>query len=149
VKKIAVVLLAIMLLLLSGSSYKEFTRYNYFYKGESALWTAEYAVTGTGTWTEENNRLHYGNDIKEVLTVTYKNDVSELSGANNLKIEYDVGAGGGSLNEYYDSNNHLTKRTFKMQGGGKNISVPLKDSIVHVKVTLDNNVQSLELKNAN
>ena len=148
-KKIAVVLLAIMLLSLSGSSYKEVTRYNYFYKGESALWTAEYAVTGTGTWTEENNRLHYGNDIKEVLTVTYKNDVSELSGVNNLKIEYDYGGSGGSLNEYYDSSNPLTKRTIIMRGGGKNISVPLKDSTVQVKVALDNNVQSLELKPAN
>lgn len=148
-KKTAVVLLCTLLILLSGCSHKEITKYNYLYKGENELWTAEYSLIGTGTCTKENDRLHYDNDCKEVLTVTYKNDVSELSNVQNLKIEYEIGSSGGSLNANYDSSNPLKHKTFKLQGGGKGISIPHKDSVMKVKVTLDNDEQIFELKNVN
>ena len=147
-KKTAVVLLLTMLILLSGCSHKETTKYNYLYKGESELWTAEYSIIGTGTWTKENNSLHYESDIKKDLTVTYKNDVSELSNVQNLKIEYKIGSNGGSLNETYDSGNPLMEKTFTFRSGG-NGEVPLKDTAIKVKVTLDNDEQILDLKCVN
>ncbi len=149
VKKTAVFLLFTMLIFLSGCSHKEITKYNYLYKGESELWSAECSVVGTGTWTKENNKLDYDNDIKKVLTVTYRNDVSELSNVKNIKIEYEIGSSGGSLDENYDSSNPLARKTLKLQSGGKGISVPLKDTVIKVKITLDDNVQTLELKNVN
>jgi len=148
-KKTAVVLLLTMLILLSGCSHKETTKYNYLYKGESELWIAECSISGTGTWTKENNGLHYDNDIKEVLTLTYKNDVSELSNVQNLKIEYKIGSSGGSLTENHDSSNPLMKKTFTFQSGGNGVSVPLKDTVIKVKVIIDNDEQTLELKYIN
>ena len=148
-KKTAVVLLLTMLILLSGCSHKETTKYNYLYKGESELWTGECSIIGTGTWTKENNSLNYDNDIKQVITVTYKNDVSELSNVHNLKIEYEVGSSGGSINENYDSSNPLMKKIFTFQSGGKGVSVPLKDTVIKVKVIIDNDEQTLELKYIN
>ena len=145
-KKTAVVLLFTMLILLFGCSHKETTKYNYLYKGESELWIGECSIIGTGKWTNKNNSLHY--DIKKVLTITYKNDVSELYNVQNIKIEYKTGScSGGSLTENYDSSNPLDKKTFTIRS--RSNEVPLKETVIKVKITIDNDEQTLELKCVN
>jgi len=58
---------------------------------------------------------------------TVKNDVSELSNVQNIKIEYKTGSGsGGSLTENYDSSNPLMKKTFTFHSSG-NGEAPLKE----------------------
>ena len=74
---------------------------------------------------------------------------ARLNSYHNLKIEYEVGSSGGSINENYDSSNPLMKKIFTFQSGGKGASIPLKDTVIKVKVIIDNDEQTLELKYVN
>jgi len=149
VKKAVIVLTCLMLVLLIGCAYKEVENYNYLYKGENSSWTAEYSVNGTGTWTKIEGRLHYDNDVKKVFTLTYKGDLSELSKVKHLEIAYETTAGSGKLTEDYDSEHPIDQKTFTFQSGGKGSAVGRKDQIIKVTITLDNNIQTIELKNVN
>ena len=41
------------------------------------------------------------------------------------------------------------KKIFTFQSGGKGASIPLKDTVIKVKVIIDNDEQTLELKYVN
>lgn len=143
------ILLAIMILILTGCSSKEVTEHNYTFKGENELWTAEYKVDGTDSWSKVDGKLHYESEATKVLAVTYKRDISELSAVKYLEISYETGTSGGKLTENYDSNNPLSKKTFTFRSEGKGESIPNKDDIMNVTINIDGNLQTIELKNVN
>ncbi len=146
-KKAVAVFACFMLILLTGCFNREVENYNYLYKGENASWTAEYAVNGTGIWTKTNGKLHYDNDIEKVFTITYKGNISELANVRHLEIAYETTAGGGRQTEDYDSSNPISEKTFKFRSRSQGVAVGRKDQTIKVTITLDNDVQSLELKN--
>jgi len=139
--------LALILVMLVGCSNTETTNYNYTFKGENDSWTAEYKVVGTVTWSKADGKLHYESEATKVLTVTYKGDAAELSSVRYLELSYDTGAGGGKFAENYDSENPLSQKVFTFRSEGKGQSIPYKDEVIEVRINLDGNEQTIELKN--
>lgn len=146
-KKIIFAVIIILMFALAGASNHDIIQHNYTFTGENDSWKAEYAADETEMFTESNNMLHYQNKMNDVLTVAYKNDISNLSSIKYLKITYETGAGSaGSLTENYDSGGgprQIYKFKFAEKGG-----MPIKENaIITVTINLDGNVQIIELKN--
>jgi hypothetical protein len=148
-RKTTLMLIAAAIILFIGCSNKEVTSHNYIFKGESDLWTAEYKVDGTDSWSKVEGKLHYESEATKVLTVTYKGDVSELHSVKHLEITYDTGTGGGKLTEDHDSDAPLSQKVFTFRSGGKGQLIPDKDEVIKVTINLDGDVQTIELKNVN
>jgi hypothetical protein len=138
--------MAIMVLIFTGCSNKDVIEHDYTYKGESELWTAEYKVNGTGTFTKKDGTLEYDSDVDTILTVTYKKALSELSSVKNLEISYETSAGGGKLNENFDDI-PPNKKTYTLKSGRSGGAIENKDEIIKVNISIDGKSQTLELKN--
>ena len=136
-----------MLLIITACSNKEVIKHNYIYKGENELWTAEYKMNGTGTFTEKSDKTAYESESNTTFTITYKNNISELSSVKHLEISYESTAGGGNLTSNFDNNNPLNQKTYILKGGGRGTSIERKDETIKVNITLDGKIQTIELKN--
>jgi len=145
-KNRAIILLSLLLvvLALNGCSGKDTKVYNYIFTGENELWSGEYKVDGKVTFYKEDGTLKCDSNHLGILTVTYKKDISELSGVKDLSIDYDTTVGGGKLTEHYD--NPPDQKTFTFRDDGTGAFVTNKDAIIKVTVTVDGAPQLLELK---
>jgi len=78
VNKIAITLIALLLLIVTGCSKKEVVNHNYTYKGENEFWNAEYTTNGSVTFEQKDDKLDVDTESNYVLTVTYKKELSSL-----------------------------------------------------------------------
>ncbi|WP_333886885.1 hypothetical protein [Clostridium sp.] len=141
-RKIAVILITMILFMAVGCSNKDIIKRHYIYKGENDVWIAKYSVDVTGTWDKKDNKLHYEGNSNDTLTVTYKKNVSQLSSAKHLKISYKSSVGSGSIEQ--DS---PKEKTYTMTSGSTTGIIEDKDEVIKVNVNLDGNIQTIELKN--
>lgn len=145
-RKVRGILIIILLFIIVGCSNQKVIRHNYTYKGENELWTAEYKVNGTGIFTEKDNKTSYESSSNDILTVTYKNDISELSSVKHLEISYRSSAGGGGITEDYNEGS-TAEKTYTIKSGGTGGAIENKDEIIKVIINLDGKIQTIELKN--
>jgi hypothetical protein len=136
-----------MLLIVTGCSNKEVIKHNYTYKGENELWTAEYKVNGIGKFTKKDGITDYKSNSDEVLTITYKKELSEIASVKHLEISYESSAGGGTLTNNYDKNNPLSQKTYTLKSSCVGGAIETKDEIIKVNINLDGKTQTIELKN--
>ncbi|MCM1991381.1 hypothetical protein KDK92_16730 [Oceanirhabdus seepicola] len=144
-RKTASILIVIILLIVTGCSNKEVIKHNYTYKGENELWTVEYKVNGTVTFTEKNGKTECESNSNKILTVNYKKDLSELSSVKHLEISYESSAGGGKSNLDFNDN-PPNEKTYTLKSGGTG-AIENKDEIIKVNITIDGKAQTIELKN--
>ncbi|WP_027624924.1 hypothetical protein [Clostridium lundense] len=145
-RKKLLILIVIMVFIVTGCSGKNITKYNYNYKGENNLWTAEYKVNGTSTFIEQGNKIYYDSDSKSTLIVTYKKDLSDLSSIKHLVISYESSAGNGNLNlkfDHYPPN----KKTYMIESGGTGRALENTNEIIKVTINIDGKAQTIKLKN--
>lgn len=145
-RKTSIILIIIVLCIVAGCSNKEVIKHNYTYKGENELWTAEYKVNSTGTFTEKDSNTDYESNSNITLTITYKKDLSQLSSVKHLEISYESSAGGGNLNLNFDDN-PPNEKTYTLKSSSTGGAIENKDEIVKVNINLDGKTQVIELKN--
>ena len=134
-----------MLLIVVGCSNKEVIKHNYTYKGENELWTAEYKVNGTGTFTKKDDKTYYQSNSSSTLTVSYKKvDLSALSQFKKMEISYESSVRGSKLNLNFDDNPPNEKYILDSSSVGG--AIESKDEIIYVKISVDGNTQAIELK---
>lgn len=148
-RKLAGILIVIMtftLFTITGCSNKDVIRHNYTYKGENGLWTAEYKVNGTGTFAKKDGTLHYEGNSNNILTVTYKKEISKLSSIKHLEISYKSSASGGEITEDFDDG-CPKKKTYTLKSNSTVAAIENKAEVIKVNVSIDGNTQTIELKN--
>ncbi|MDF2536781.1 MAG: hypothetical protein K0R18_2943 [Bacillales bacterium] len=146
VRKTANILIVIILMIITGCSNKEVIKHNYTYKGENDLWSAEYKVNGTGTFTEKANTTEYESNSISTLTVNFKKKMSELSSVKHLEISYESSAGGGKSS--FDFNdNPPNQKTYKLELGSSGGAIENKDEVIKVNISIDGKAQTIDLKN--
>ena len=79
------ILIVLVMFIVAGCSNKEVIKHNYTFKGENELWTAEYKVNGTGTFSKKDGKTHYQSNSNSTLTVSYKKDITELSSVKHIE----------------------------------------------------------------
>jgi hypothetical protein len=146
-KRISIILLALILLTVSGCSKKDVVKHNYIFKGGNEFWSAEYEVNGTVTFTDKDGKLRAESKSNHILTVTYKKELSDLDSIKNLEISYESTAGGGKLAGEFNNDNPLDKKTFTMKSMSKGGAIENKDELIKVKINIDGYIQAFELKN--
>ncbi|WP_315067493.1 hypothetical protein [uncultured Clostridium sp.] len=140
-RKTIVILVTIILFLLGECSNQKVIRYDYTYKGENESWTAEYRVNGTSAFIEKDNKTSYEENGSIILTVTYKNDISDLSSVKHLEI-----ACKGRKEVYdLDDNDQLNQKTFILKSSGVG-AIGDKDEIIDVNINVNGKTQTIELK---
>jgi len=145
VRKANIILIVLMLFIVVGCSNKEVIKHNYTYKGENELWTAEYKVNGTGTFTKKDDKKYYQSNSSSTLTISYKKDLSELSQVKHMEISYESSAGASKLNLNFDDNPPNEKK-YILKSSSVGGAIENKDEIINVKISLDGNTQAIELK---
>jgi hypothetical protein len=146
-RKTVSILIAIVLLILTGCSNREVINHNYTYKGENEFWTVEYKVTGTGIFTGKGNKTEYEANSNQTLTVSYRKNLLDLSSVKHLEISYKSSSGGGKLIEDFDENHPLNQKTYTFKTFTRGGAIENKNEIIKVNINLDGNVQTIELKN--
>ena len=144
-RKISIILVVIILLIVTVFSNKEVIKHNYTFKGENELWTAEYKVNGTGTFTKKDNKTYYQCNSSSTLTILYKKDLSELSQVKHMEISYESSTGASKLDYNFDDNPPNEKK-YILKSSSIGGAIENQDEIINVKISLDNNTQAIELK---
>ncbi len=154
-KKVTVLLMLLSIFLLSAcaadgtqssvNSSDDYIENHFVFRGESELWSGEMKVDSTLQFYEKDGILGCDANEKHKLTVTYKGDVSDLASVKQLKIDFDAGPSGGSLEEDH-ADDPIEQKTFVMQGGGNGAQIQ-KDEIITVTVTIDGKTESFEMIN--
>jgi len=144
-KIVTVFLITILIVSAVGCSNVEITRHGYTYRGENEQWSAEYKVDGFVKITKSDNKNKYETYEENLLTVTFKNDISELSNIKNMEISYTDGSGGGNLKQ--ELNQHNLKNIYTMRTSGRGASIMDGDEIIEVTITLDGESQKFYLEN--
>lgn len=145
-KKISCIVIALLILIISGCTNKEIIRHDYVYKGENESWSAELKVNGTGVFTEKDGRTKYDSSDERVFTVTYKKDLSHLSSVKHLEISYGSSAGAGKLGEDF-KDGPPNEKTYVLKSGSKGGAIENKDEVIKVTVNLDGKIEKIELRN--
>ncbi|MDF2556980.1 MAG: hypothetical protein K0R71_808 [Bacillales bacterium] len=137
--------ITIIVILTFWNAKKDTTIINQVYSGKNENWTAQFEVTGTETFKDKDGTLSYENDIKKVLKVNYKGDLSQLNSSRHIDISYKSSAGGGSNSG--DIDGRLTSTSFTLKSSGQNCAFENKDEIIEVSINLDGKIQRIELSN--
>ena len=138
----------ITLVLISIScSKKDIAYYKYTYTGENEQWNATYTVNESVEFTNTDKGLDVETDAKNKLVITYKGELTDLSSVKHMEITYESGVEGGKRTEDYNDGASISSKTFTLTSGGKNSAIHNGDEIVTVTITIDGNMQTLELKN--
>jgi hypothetical protein len=145
-KKISCILIALLILIITGCASMETIRHDYVFKGENESWSAELKVKGTGTFSEKDGRIKYDSSCDKVFTVTYNKDLSQLSSVKRLEISYESSAGAGKLVEDFKSA-PPNEKTYVMKSGSKGGAIENKDEVIKVSINLDGKIEVIELRN--
>jgi hypothetical protein len=148
-KKVCLILGYILLtsFIFTGCPKKDVTKYNYNYKGENELWNVEYKVNSTVTITDKDGKLDRESESENVLIVTYKGELTDLSYVRHMEISFASSTHSGKKVSDYDVEEHISSKTFTLKSGGKNNAIPIENDIVKVTINIDGDTQTLELKN--
>ena len=130
----------------TSCSPKDIVKHNYTFKGENESWTAEYNINGTQTFIEKDDITDFESECKKEFSITYKNDISELSSIKNIIISYKSSLSKGEIIEDYNDGTQPEK-TYKIQSSSTGGTIENKDDIIEVTVNLDGNIDVFELKN--
>lgn len=143
-RKLISVLTITVLLILAGCSKSETVEHKYTFKGENESWAIEYRVDGK----EVYEKADYRSSSDDILTVTYKKDLSQLSSVKQIGISYKSSAGGGSNTEEFSKNNP-PRKTYVIKSSGSGNAIESKDEIIKANISLDGKTQEIDLKNIN
>ena len=144
-KKLVSTLLLMLSLIISGCSNKEIVEHHYTYSGANESWHVEYKVDDIVTFTENNGKLDTTSKKDNLLTATYKKNLSDLSEVKKLSISYEYSDGGGSLSENYDEG-PPTNTIFTIKSGSTGGAVETEQESIQVTITIDGKEQVLDLK---
>ena len=133
-KKTAVFFIIIMVLFASGCAKQSVDKISYTYQGENGVWSAEMKLNATVIWTTKDGFTDHKSTCDRVLTVTYKNDISELSSVKDFVLGYDSGISSsrqsGAFSEFPRVGN-----TFTFTDNGSNSAMEIKESVIVVQKT--------------
>jgi hypothetical protein len=132
-------------MLITSCSNKDVIKYNYTYKGENEFWTAEYRVNGIKIFTEKNGTLEYDNSGNNELTVTYKNELSQLNSVRHLEISYKSSCSAATSSMNY-TRGSSKKKTYTLRSNNNGSAIENEDDIIQVLINLDGKLQTFELK---
>lgn len=145
-KRLVSILMLMVTLVISGCSNREISEYHYIYRGENDLWSAEYKVDATVTFFKRDDVLNAETYKECMLTVTYKEDISDLSKVKNLIISYTSSTGGGSLEEEFDSE-PPTENVYTLKSRSTGSAIENEDETIQVTINIDGEIQTIELMN--
>lgn len=145
-KKMMCLIFFVMLIFLTSCKEKDVIYHNYTFEGENDEWSAIFKVTGKTSFSKTNGTLSSKSESNEVLAVTYKGELSELSTVKHIEISYKNSAGGSSISNNYNENENITNKTFTIKSGGKNVAIINEDEIIEVTINIDGNSQIVSLK---
>lgn len=148
-KIVSIIIITVATLIFAGCSNNEIVKHDYTYKGENEIWTAEYKAKGESGFINKDGRKIYTSKSDVTITVTYKNDVSELSSVKNLKITSKSSTGEVSQTEELGEDETLNRKNFTIKNEVKDSLVESKDEIIKVDIELDGKKSTLDLKYAN
>jgi hypothetical protein len=121
------------------------TRHIYSYEGENELWSAQFLIDCTETWTDKDGTLDYENESDMNLTLNYKGELSDLSSVRHMEISYSTDfISMGSTSDLEEGS--IKSKTFTLKSNGKNSALPDKDDIITVTVNLEGDIQTFELR---
>lgn len=127
----------------ADSSSEEVNRYKYTFKGENKEWKAVYKTDATMTWfTKKDGVLDYKSKVNNIMKITYKGKLMDLSDVKHFEIGYKTNQAGGKQTGDCDSEGIMSK-TFSFTPGG---IVYNKDEDIKVTINLDGKKQSFQLK---
>lgn len=140
------IIMLILLILIVGTK-KDVTKYNYTYKGENELWSVEYKVNCTVKSTYKDGELDIESASTNVLIVTYRGELSDLSSVRHMEIAYESGTHSGKKVSDYEVGDSISSNIFTMKSGGRNNAIPIENDIVRVTINIDGDTKTLVLKN--
>lgn len=141
-KKVKIIFITLILLTITGCSDKDVIKHHYVFKGENDDWSVIYEVTAKETFTTIDGALHYDCKSKKIYTATYKKDSSKLAANKHIEISYKSSTGERGLAQDIDQVN--PQKNYYMNSS--NGSFENADEVIDVKINLDGNVQTIELK---
>lgn len=122
----------------------EGARYDYIYTGEGEQWDAEFSVSGTEVWEEDDGTVSYSNEYDNEFVLTYKGTSEELSSLESLEFSFDTSVGSTSTAREFDE--PPEEVTFRSSGGGSGPKIK-EDEVIQVNVKWDGLEESFELQN--
>lgn len=144
-RKIINILMIFILLMITGCTNKNVVKHEYTFKGESKSWIAEYKISGEEIFGEKNKRVDYTSRCDKLLTVTYKNDLSELDSIKHIEISYKSSSSEGKISEDYDDDIRPSQ-TYTNKSSSGNGSIENKEETINVTINIDGNVETIKLK---
>lgn len=145
-KKLISFIIILVILGTTGCSKKNVINHNYAFKGENELWIAEYNINGTQEFIEKDGSTNFKSECQKEFSITYKNDISELSSIKNIVISYTSSTSKGEIVEDYKDGTQAEK-TYEIQSSATGGAIENKDDIIEVTVNIDGNIETFELKN--
>ena len=145
-KRIVSILMLVVILVIPGCWNREVIEHHYIYFGENDLWSAEYKVDATVTFFKKDGVLNAETYKECILTVMYKEDISDLSKVKNLIISYNSSAGNGSISEEFDSQ-PPTENIYTLKSRSTGSAITNADESIPVTINIDGEIQTIELTN--
>ncbi len=103
-------------------------------------------MDATETYDKKDGIITYDNKSSELLTVTYKGELSELSAVKQVEISYKSNNNSGSLVNTFDKEQPISSNEFTIKTEGANSAIPEENDVIYVEINIDGVGQSLELK---
>lgn len=150
-KKILIRILSLMMILVVGCSKKEVNENyenNYTFQGENDRWEAEFIYKETVTLNDKDDNTDVTTKDNELLTVTYKGELTDLSNVKHLEIAYESDIDSGRLVKDYDEGESISTKTFTIPSSGSGSPIIDENAVIKVTINLDGEEETIELKNA-
>lgn len=142
-KLIFILLLSLNITLFyTGCFKKNNTNHKYTFIGESKNWTANYEIIDESDSLNKDNSNN-GTKYLSIFTITYKEDISELSSVKKLSYSFESNAGKGEHEIPFEQ--PPTEKVFKHRSEIEGV-MPDKSDVIKVKVTLDDKTETFDLK---
>jgi hypothetical protein len=110
------ILILLLAIVMTGCSYEVSARNSQKLQGESENWKAEYQADFTTDYHQNDGKLLPEQKHRNRILVTYKKDLSSLSGVKHMEISYQDSFGScGKLTEDFDSSPKA--KQYRLSGG--------------------------------
>lgn len=150
-KKILIHILSLMMILVVGCSKKEVNENyenNVTFRGENDRWEAEFIYKETVTLNDKDDNTDVTTKDNELLTVTYKGELTDLSNVKHLETSYESDIDSGRLVKDYDEGESISTKTFTIPSSGSGSPIIDENAVIKVTINLDGEEETIELKNA-
>ncbi len=118
---------------------------NYVFKGENEFWAGELEVNATRIFKEKEGNLEYESKADKTLTVTYKNELADLSSIKNLVISYESSVGKGEIKEDF-TDSPPTDKIYTLSSSTSGGAIESEDEVIKLSIVVDGKEQTIELK---